>query len=124
MNRLIVPIVVVVLVVAGAWYTLRPQRETLGEVAAQPAPVTPIGEISADQVGQSVTIEGTITKQCPSTGCWAVVRDDTGEIRIETADGGFALPLHKEGRPITVTGKVVLKEGRNLEISATSAQVR
>lgn len=124
MNRLIVPIVVAVLVIAGAWYALRPQPQTLGEAEAQPTPVTPIGHLGPDDAGETVTIEGTIIRQCPSTGCWAVVRDDTGEIRIDTRDGGFSLPLHREGRPITVTGNVILKDGRNVEIAATSAQVR
>ena len=135
MSRLMLPVFVVVIVVAGAVYMLRPAKQTLGTDhsahsarAGERSPenvvqTTPIGELSAEHVGQTVRIEGIIDKQCPHTGCWAIVRDDTGTIRIDTQKGGFTLPLRREGSRVTVTGVLEQKDGGSLEISATSAEL-
>jgi len=125
MNRLIVPILIVAAVAAGAWYVLRPKAQTLGSQAsvAESTQVVDIGTLTEEMVGQTVRIEGTIAKECPHTGCWAVVRDETGEIRIDTQKGGFALPLKREGSRIKVVGTLEVKENGDLEISATSAEL-
>ncbi len=131
MKRLIGPILVVAILGVGVWYVTRPEKQELGAAttpgqptaAEQEIAATPIGGISADNVGETVHIEGTIVKECPHTGCWAVVRDDTGEIRIDTKKGQFALPLKREGSHIKVTGTLEQKENGDLEISATSAQL-
>ena len=124
MNRLIAPILIVVAVAAGAWYVLRPQTQTLGSpTAGATLETTEIGGLKQDSAGQTVQIEGTIAKECPHTGCWAVVRDETGEIRIDTQEGGFALPLKREGSRIKVVGTLEVKENGDLEISATSAEL-
>ena len=130
MKRLIGPILVVVALGVGAWYLLRPERETRGEVRPGPGAVadeaaqtTLIGNLTAQQKGETVHIAGVITKECPHTGCWAYVKDDTGQIRIDTKKGGFALPLGREGARISVTGTLEVKQNGDLEISATSAQL-
>jgi hypothetical protein len=73
--------------------------------------------------GRTVQIEGTIAEECPHTGCWAVIQDDTGRIRIDTNKGGFALPLNREGSKIRVVGTLEVKENGDLEISASSAEL-
>lgn len=50
--------------------------------------------------------EGPALQQCPHSGCWAVIDDGTGQIRIDTQKGGFALPLKREGSQIHVVGKL------------------
>jgi RecJ-like exonuclease len=124
MSRLTVPIVVVVIVGAGAWYALRPQKQTLGgSPASEALQTTNIGTLNQDMAGRTVQIEGTIAEECPHTGCWAVIQDDTGRIRIDTNKGGFALPLNREGSKIRVVGTLEVKENGDLEISASSAEL-
>ena len=124
MNRLIVPILIAVAVAAGAWYVLRPQKQTLGSRPAEGTlETTDIGSLKQDAAGQTVQIEGTIAEECPHTGCWAIVQDGTGKIRIDTQKGGFALPLKREGSRIRVVGTLEVKENGDLEISATSAEL-
>jgi RecJ-like exonuclease len=124
MSRLTVPIVVVVIVGAGAWYALRPEKQTLGgSPASETLQTTNIGTLNQDMAGQTVQIEGTIAEECPHTGCWAVIQDDTGRIRIDTNKGGFALPLSREGSKIRVVGTLEVKENGDLEISASSAEL-
>ncbi|HCA46964.1 MAG TPA: hypothetical protein DEP45_06230 [Armatimonadetes bacterium] len=117
------PLVVVAVVAGLSWYLLRPQSAALGSAAADQVAVTKIGDLTAAQAGQTVAIEGTIAKECPSSGCWAVIQDDTGEIRIDTEKGGFALPLRREGSRIKVIGELQQAEGGQLEISAESAEL-
>lgn len=124
MNRLLVPIIVVVIVGAGAWYALRPQKQTFGGLPAGEAlQTTDIGSLNQEMASQTVQIEGTIHEECPHTGCWAVIQDDTGKIRIDTNKGGFALPLNREGSKIRVVGTLEVKENGDLEISASSAEL-
>lgn len=131
MKKLIAPLVVVVALAAGVWYLARPKQETLGlkatpesSASTQPAPsLTPIGDLKAEQEGTEVAIEGVITKECPHTGCWANVKDETGEIRIDTNAGGFTLPLHREGSKVKVVGKVKVRENGDLQVDATSAEL-
>ena len=128
MNKLIGPIIVLAVLGAGIWYVARPQTRTLGETAPEATDAQtlflPINHITGDMVGQSVGIEGTIKTMCPTTGCWAVIADATGEIRIDTRAGGFNLPLNKEGAKIKVTGVVQLNASGSPMLSAQSAEVR
>lgn len=126
MNKLIVPVIIVALLAAGIWYVARPQDKTLGNApaAVTDQAATPIGQLTREQVGQDVTIAGVIETECPTTGCWAIVKDDTGQIRIDTAAGGFALPLKREGSSIKVQGILQLTEGGDLQISAKTAEVK
>ena len=132
MSKLIGPILVIAVLVGGIVYLTRPKKETLGQAAGTPAATTQtasgpqtvaIGEITADQAGQTVQIEGTIIKECPHSGCWAIIEDETGEIRIDTKKGAFALPLGREGSDIKVVGALEVKDNGDLEISATSAEL-
>ena len=123
MKKLIGPLVVLGLIAAGVWYVVRPQPQTLGTPPAAEVAARPIGELTTDDVGQTVRIEGTIAKECPHTGCWAYVEDDSGQIRIDTNKGGFSLPLKREGSRIVVTGTLEVKDNGDLELSATSARL-
>ena len=130
---IVVPVIVVTLLAGGIWYLTRPQVESYGgaspesTVAETTATENPaqlkIGEIGPSHVGHQVTIEGRIVKECPHTGCWAVIEDATGQIRIDTNPGGFALPLRREGSKVRVVGQVIEKENGDLEIAADSAEL-
>lgn len=126
MNKLITPIIIVALLVAGIWYVARPQEPASGGATAAftDEAVTPIAQITREQDGQSVTIEGAIEQVCPTTGCWAIVKDDTGQIRIDTQAGGFTLPLRSGGSRIKVQGLVKLTASGDVQISAKTAEVR
>jgi len=110
------------------WYLARPQVESYGvtgveATSAEAVAHLDIGQIDQSHVGQRVAFGGTITKECPHTGCWAIVQDASGQIRIDTNDGGFALPLRREGSKVQVVGKVIQKENGDLEIAAESAEL-
>ena len=114
--------VVVAAIAAAGWYVLRPQAETFGRYSTDVETVS-IGDLNETHLGHTVAIEGTIVTECPHSGCWAVIEDGTGQIRIDTQRGGFALPLHREGSRIRVVGELEQIEGGALQISADSAQL-
>jgi len=125
---IVVPTIIVGLLAAMIWYLARPQVESYGvtgveATSAEAVAHLDIGQIDQSHVGQRVAFGGTITKECPHTGCWAIVQDASGQIRIDTNDGGFALPLRREGSKVQVVGKVIQKENGDLEIAAESAEL-
>ncbi|MGD9497671.1 MAG: OB-fold nucleic acid binding domain-containing protein [Armatimonadota bacterium] len=122
-KTLVVPLLAVILIAGAVYYLARPQAEALGTAPAHGAHALSIGELSDAHVGHTVTIVGTIRQECPHTGCWAVIDDGSGQIRIDTNKGGFALPLRREGWRITVTGEVERLANGDLQISAQSAEL-
>ena len=120
---LAVPVVVAVLLAGAVAYLARPQKELFGTPPAAQVATVAIADITPERLGQTVAIEGTIVQECPHTGCWAIIRDASGRIRIDTQAGGFALPLRREGSRVRVVGEVRQTESGDLEISAHSAEL-
>ncbi len=61
--------------------------------------------INTTYQGKIVNLEGVITTQCASNGCWFFLKDDTGQIFVDLATKGFALP-QRQGKKAIVTGTV------------------
>ena len=119
---LVVPLIAVAVVAGAGWYVLRPKTETLGRYDAGVETVN-IGELDQADVGQRIAIKGKIVEECPHSGCWAVIEDGTGRIRIDTNKGGFALPLRREGSTIRIVGEIEQTDGGSLLLSAEGAQL-
>lgn len=130
MKKILVGIAVSAVLLAGIWYAFfsgdKGSGKTLG--AGVGTELVSVGRILADPkayIGKTVTVEGTITRECPGSGCWWYVKDETGEIRMDSFGGGFALPLHQEGKRIRGTGKIVgAEEGGELMIAASGAELK
>ena len=128
MKRTIIVIAIIAVVGAAVWYAFGGsggKSNRFGQGAdSQVIPISAIQQAPEQYLGKTVTVDGAITKECPSSGCWWYLKDATGEIRANSFGNGFALPLHKEGRPIRTTGKVVTTESGELELAATGAEFR
>lgn len=123
-KRVIAPFAVLALFVGAGYYLVKPgAEEALGTHPGGDVTHMKIADISELHAGETVAIHGEITLMCQTTGCWAVVRDETGEIRIDTQKGGFALPPRSVGSHIDVVGEVELTENRTPLISAYWAQL-
>lgn len=122
-KTLIAPLAALALAIGVGYYLFKPEAAALGTHPGGNVEHFRIGDLSEAHAGQIVQIEGTIKRQCPTTGCWAVIDDGTGEIRIDTRKGGFALPLRREGATIRVVGEVELAPNRVPEISAAWAEL-
>lgn len=78
--------------------------------------VVPIANLSP-KVGEKVTVEGEMVEKCPVAGCWFVLKDGTGTLRVDTKSAGFVVvevPLHSRLR---VTG-ILGRQEATLELAA------
>ncbi|HET6456899.1 MAG TPA: hypothetical protein VFI02_21070, partial [Armatimonadota bacterium] len=86
----------------------------LGKGVPDGAQITSIQEVLSHGkalTGKEVTVKGAMTQKCPTAGCWFYVKDDTGDMRVDTAPSGFTISEIPLGKTITVYGKVVMTEG-------------
>jgi len=111
----IVLIVLAAALVGGGIYAFRGKGSAqLGKGVPDGAQITSIQEVLSHGkalTGKEVTVKGAMTQKCPTAGCWFYVKDDTGEIRVDTAPSGFTISEIRLGKTITVYGKVVMTEG-------------
>jgi len=75
----------------------------------------PIAELERSQIaGTASTVAGEIIEKCPVAGCWFVLRDGTGVIKVDTKAAGFVvldLPLHTRVR---VAGRLSIEGAEKL----------
>ena len=78
--------------------------------------------LDRSNIGRTVNLEGKISSQCGSNGCWFVLQDDTGQIFINLAPNNMSVPprMNKDAK---VTGIVSPFEGQ-LQIIAQGVEVR
>ncbi len=72
--------------------------------------------------GRVVNLEGIITTQCTSNGCWFLLDDGTGQIYINLAPKGFSIP-QKTGKLARVTG-IVQQGQEGFQIIAEGVEIK
>ena len=95
----------------------RPDRK-LG-LPLPPGTPLPIASLEAQASDGPVLLAGTMTRKCPVAGCWFVLRDKTGSIKVDTKGAGFVVVDVPLGRPLTVAGHI-LTQGTERWLEATS----
>lgn len=74
------------------------------------APVVGISVLMAEPESfrrQPLRINGRIERQCPASGCWFVLADETGgQVRVELGDSHSRLPK-RVGRRASVEGELI-----------------
>lgn len=96
----------------------KPQETTLGIQPASAVSAVTVKELEKTSKAQKVTVRGEMIEKCPVAGCWFVLKDKTGTVRVDTKAAGFVVidvPLHTE---MTVSGSVT--KGEQSGIAATS----
>jgi uncharacterized protein YdeI (BOF family) len=81
----------------------------------------PVASIPNAPMDSPVQLRGTMTKKCPVAGCWFMLQDETGTIKVDTKNAGFAVvdvPLNSR---VAVTGRVVTNGTERL-IDATGVR--
>lgn len=71
--------------------------------------------------GKMVILEGVISTQCQSSGCWFFLSDGTGRVFVNLAPKGFALPP-KTGKKAKVMGEVA-RDQHNVQIIAHGIEI-
>ncbi|MCX8031176.1 MAG: DUF4920 domain-containing protein [Thermodesulfovibrionales bacterium] len=78
--------------------------------------------LNKDLDGKIVTVEGTITTQCQSSGCWFFISDGTAKIFVNLSTKGFTIPP-KTGKKAKVMGQVISKDEHNVHIIAHGVEI-
>ncbi len=85
----------------------------------QPASLVVVNDLKT-QSGKTVQMQGTMIEKCPTAGCWFVLKDKTGTVRVDTKAAGFVVSELPLQTVVTVSGKVSSKD--TLELKATGLQ--
>ena len=78
---------------------------TLGAAFTESTPMV-VQALSSRKQAAHVVVEGEMIEKCPVAGCWFVLKDRTGVVRVDTKSAGFVVsevPLHTH---LTVAGTV------------------
>jgi uncharacterized protein YdeI (BOF family) len=79
--------------------------KTLG--AAIEGESTSVAQLQRVERLSSVVLHGTMTKKCPVAGCWFLLRDQTGTIKVDTKNAGFVVVDVPLNATVTISGHVV-----------------
>jgi len=90
--------------------------QTLGTTVQ--GPVASIATLRQTPAGAPVVLHGRLTEKCPVAGCWFVLHDETGTIKIDTKHAGFVVLNVPLQTSVTVAGLVVTNETERI-IDAT-----
>lgn len=95
------------------------QSHSLGAAFTPAAPLA-VQALSAQKPAAPVLVEGEMIEKCPVAGCWFVLKDKTGVVRVDTKGAGFVVsdvPVHAH---LTVAGTVT--PGTQPSIAATGVR--
>jgi len=94
-----------------------PPVNTLGQAPDEDVRRLAAGSLTDDLVGKSLAVEGEIVQQCPSTGCWFRVKDETGELFVDLNPAGLRLKSKRVGQQARVAGRLA-KAGKQFRLEA------
>jgi uncharacterized protein YdeI (BOF family) len=72
--------------------------------APEGQPVT-VAAVQNVALKKPVTVHGKLVEKCPVAGCWFMVKDPTGVIKVDTKAAGFVVLDVPLGVDVTVSGK-------------------
>lgn len=102
--------------------TNTPQLTTrLGDPPANDVPQVSAEAVSAETVGETVRVKGEVVQQCPATGCWLILKDETGQAFVDLNPAGLRLTETHKGEQAQVVGRVA-KKGSQYRLEAQSVE--
>lgn len=93
-----------------------PGQMVLGQTPTA-APVS-LSEARSVPDNTEVVMSGTLVEKCPEAGCWFVLRDPGGTVRVDTKTAGFVVVDVPLNRRLTVVGRWI-DQGRERVFAAT-----
>lgn len=106
----IVFVSVIALLAVGVFF-LRTPEEHFGEVfrGFKMVPLRDAIAPDAQLQEQNIRRSGVITRQCPSSGCWFFIKDDSNnQIKVELGHLGMKFPM-RSGHIVEVEGRLLQK---------------
>ena len=81
----------------------------------------PISALAQTNTTSPVVVSGTMTEKCPVAGCWFMVRDRSGTIRVDTKNADFVVVDVPLKTRVVVSGRIATN-GSERFIDATSVR--
>jgi hypothetical protein len=94
---------------AGGFFAWRSTQlpTKFGEFTGAPkAAVQDVVNRPKEFLAKTISVEGRVTEQCKSMGCYFFIPSANGKLRVELKDIAMHAPMH-EGRPARVEGQLV-----------------
>ena len=85
------------------------RQRILGQ--APTSPPSAIAQIRTVTNRMPVTVRGTMVQKCPTAGCWFMLQDASGTIKVDTKEAGFVVVDVALKTEMTVTGQLTVSEG-------------
>ena len=79
------------------------RQHTLGS-AFTDGDVKTVRALSAAKQSTPVVVQGEMIEKCPMAGCWFVLKDKTGVVRVDTKGAGFVVSEVPLNAHLTVAG--------------------
>lgn len=100
------------------------KSEKYGQGVDSNAPVVTVKDIflRPEFRGKDVTVQGSISSQCQSNGCWFFLQDATGQIFINLSPNNMTLP-DRMGKQVKVTGLVAVSRDMGYHLVARGVEV-
>lgn len=107
--KMILALCAVVLVIGGIWTWKATRPKMLyGQFTGAPAgDIVDLAKNPKKNVGKTWSLEGIITDQCTSMGCFFFFRDKGVSLRVDLAEIAMWAPRGRNGKPVRVEGQMV-----------------
>ena len=67
---------------------------------------TTVARLASAPTNGAVTVRGTMIEKCPTAGCWFMLQDNTGRVRVDLKAAGFVVTDVPTGGTVCVTGRL------------------
>ena len=67
---------------------------------------TAVARLASVPTDGTVTVRGTMIEKCPTAGCWFVLQDNTGRVRVDLKAAGFVVTDLPTGGAVAVSGRL------------------
>lgn len=91
----------------------------LGQAPGEPS--ANVASLRQNAGSQPVTVCGIMVEKCPEAGCWFVLKDASGSIRVDTKTAGFVVVEVPLNRQLTVVGQRITN-GTDVLLAATGVR--
>jgi uncharacterized protein YdeI (BOF family) len=79
-----------------------------------PPPDVPVTAVRDLKPTLPVAVQGVMVEKCPVAGCWFMLRDKSGVIKVDTKAAGFVVTNVPLGTSVTVAGVLASKGERRV----------
>jgi uncharacterized protein YdeI (BOF family) len=82
---------------------------------------TTVARLASARADSAVTVRGTMIEKCPTAGCWFMLQDNTGRVRVDLKAAGFVVTDVPTGGAVSVSGRL-RREGEEPVVVASGAR--